>query len=597
MAEWGAPALTAHRTPRTAQCERSELLWCLGWGSVVMAATLLPYLFVMGIAPAGSTFSGFMWNPDDHCVYMAWMQQAARGHFFMRNLFTGDAQRGLYTNLFFWLLGTISGALHLPPPTVYHAARFLFGVSTLALAYRLGAFFTADVALRRLGFWLTALSAGFGWVPFFWNQKVSGPVDVWQPEAITFTCLYTNALFCVGLTLMLGIVCLLLLAERTGRARFAVGAGILGFLLANVHGYDVITLAAVWAAYLVVKGTQARRLPLPELGWAALAGVVALPAVGYDLYLFVAEPVFQKRVEVPTTSPAFWRYLLGYGLLIPLAVAGILSLTGLTGSDAGSLSPQDRSVDPVNPVKNSRSFVKDQRWLLPVWAVVGFAVPYLPASFQRKMVMGLHVPLALLASYGCALLAGALRQAGWSARPIGALLTALVALTSLSNVRYPIRDVSEAMVNQASTGLHPVFWPDTEHEAMRWLGDTTSERSVTLSSTITGCMIPAVAGRAVYAGHWGETPDFRNRFAEVWSFFRWDWSPAARAAYLRSRGITHVYLGQLERIIRRIPDPRRPGAPLPPPLDLSREPYLKRVYPAPGAPDPGPEGVVIYEVQ
>jgi hypothetical protein len=252
---------------------------------------------------------------------------------------------------------------------------------------------------------------------------------------------------------------------------------------------------------------------------------------------------------------------------------------------------------PVDPVKKPSARLTGQRWLLPVWAVVGFAVPYLSVSFQRKMVMGLHVALALLAAQGCAVVAVWLQRLGWRDRQIGALLTGLVVLTALSNVRYPIRDVGHAAVNQASTGIHPVFWPDSDYAAMRWLGDATDERSVFLSSTIIGCMIPAVAGRAVYAGHWGETPDFRSRFNEVWSFFRWDWSSQARAAYLRSRGITHVYFGQLERNIRRIPDPRQPAAPLPPPLDLSRETYLQRVYPPPGAPDPGPDGVVIFQVR
>ena len=31
------------------------------------------------------------------------------------------------------------------------------------------------------------------------------------------------------------------------------------------------------------------------------------------------------------------------------------------------------------------------------WAVVGIAVSYLPANFQRKLLMGAHLPLCLLA--------------------------------------------------------------------------------------------------------------------------------------------------------------------------------------------------------
>jgi hypothetical protein len=592
---------------------RQEWHWCAVWGCVVMAATLAPYLFVMGVAPPGHTFSGFMWNPDDHCVYLAWMAQARHGHFQMRNLFTGDPQEGLTIHLFFWSLGRIGALLNLPSPTVYHAARFLFGVTTLLLAYRLLAFFTPDRRTRRLGFWLVALSAGFGWVPYFWNLGSQGPVDVWQPEAITFASLYTNGLFCIGLTLMLGIVCLLLQASETRRKRFAVGAGVLGFLLANVHGYDVITLAAVWGAYLVTKAVVERRLPLFDLGMAAIAAILALPAVGYQLYVFKVDPVFSQRVEVPTTSPALWRYLLGYGLLLPLA--GVGAWRGLTsppcppprsgeGEGTASELSYPLSASGRGPGEGSS---RAAALLLPVWSVVGFVVPYLPVAFQRKMVMGLHIPLALLAAQGAVRLmerlvrreppteAGAKPVRAARFRPGAILLFGLVLLTALSNVRYPIRDVNKAVLNQASTGIHPVFWADSEYAAMRWLTDHVPESAVVLSSTVIGSMIPAVAGRAVYAGHWGETPRFTERFQEVYTFYRLAWPSAEREAFLRSRGITHVYLGPWEQNLRRVRNDRYPAPPTP--LDLSRESYLRRVYPAHGQPEPGPEGVRIYELR
>jgi arabinosyltransferase C len=539
-----------------------------------MGATLLPYLFVMAIAPPGSTFSGFMWNPDDQCVYLSWMEQARQGHFFLRNLFTNDEQRGISVHLFFWLLGRIGALTHLPGPTIYHAARILFGITTLMLAYRLHAFFTPDLGTRRLGFWMVSLSAGLGWLPFFWDYKGHGPVDVWQPEAITFASIYTNGLFCISLTLMLGIVILLLQAEVMGQARYALGAGITCFLLANIHGYDVITLAAVWGTYLLVKGIATRRVPWRDLGMAGIAAAVAFPAAAYQYYVFSVDPVFSKRVEVATTSPGFWRYLLGYGLLLPLAAMG--AWKGRAGVG-----------------------------FLIVWSVVGFAVPYLPVSFQRKMVMGLHFPLALLAAEGAMALVSRFAAGKLDTKPDGtktparrismqsAILFLLVAFTSGSNVRYVIRDVEKAVQNQASTGIHPVFWPDREYAAMRWMAANTPDRSVVLASTAIGSVIPAIAGRTVYAGHWGETPRFAEKFQEIYAFYRLDWPPAQRERFLRQRGITHVYVGSWEQNIRRVTDARLPAPPGP--LDLSREPYLTRIYPAPGAPDP--DGVVIYALK
>src|SRR5262249_19348159 len=46
-----------------------------------------------------------------------------------------------------------------------------------------------------------------------------------------------------------------------------------------------------------------------------------------------------------------------------------------------------------------------QRLMPVVWGAVGFVLPYLPFTFQRKLVMGLHLPLAFLAAVGAVALA------------------------------------------------------------------------------------------------------------------------------------------------------------------------------------------------
>src|SRR5438046_491079 len=74
---------------------RREWRWCLGAAAVVMALTCLPYLWLWRMTPPGLQFLGFPVGPDDQCVYLAWMRQAADGHFFLRSLWTNDPQRGL----------------------------------------------------------------------------------------------------------------------------------------------------------------------------------------------------------------------------------------------------------------------------------------------------------------------------------------------------------------------------------------------------------------------------------------------------------------------------------------------------------------------
>ena len=56
---------------------RAELRWAVTWGLVVMLITCAPYLYVATLAPPGTCFSGLLFEADDHCVYLAWEQQAA----------------------------------------------------------------------------------------------------------------------------------------------------------------------------------------------------------------------------------------------------------------------------------------------------------------------------------------------------------------------------------------------------------------------------------------------------------------------------------------------------------------------------------------
>jgi hypothetical protein len=517
----------------------AERRWAWGCALAVMAIVSLPYLLLWAIQPPGASFWGFVQNPDDHCVYLAWMRQAWQGQLFFENLFTTDPQRGLTINLFFWLLGSLARLVHLPLALVYHLARVGFGALLLVLVYHLAAFFTESRLTRRAAFGFAALSAGLGWL--FWPPpraySMAYPVDTWQPEAITFLSLYANALFCAGMAAMVGLFLCLLQAQRTGKRGYVVGAGVLGFLLGNFHSYDVIAMTVVWVSYLLATSLSTRRLPLIELRQALLVALIALPSVAYQYYLLQTDPVFQARAAVPTRSPALHLYLLGYGLLLPLAVVGARRLL------------------------RSPSVPRPAVFFPIVWAVVGLAVAYLPTPFQRKLVEGLHLPVALLAAFGAVALAERVAHARWRALAVAASLL----LTVPTNFRFVARDWTTAVnQNVGSTGLHPVFWPQEDMEAMSRLDDWVSRSSVVQALPMTSCLIPSMSGRRVWCGHWGETPDFTHKFRETLRFFDASTSSDWRRQFLARTGVTHVFVGAAERAA---------GG-----ESLAREPFLRPVH-------------------
>ena len=465
--------------------ERSELRWVILWAVAIVLLASVPYLYGMRAAPSGFRFLGLTQNIDDGAVYLSWTRQVADGHFFTRNLFTNDAQSGRQINILFLLMGGFARLTGVSCLAAYHIFRVLLGIGLLYMIYRFAALSLTERRERLLLIPLVGLSSGIGWlIP---NVRAPiGSVDVWQPEAITFLSIYLNPLFLAGLILMLASFHTLLLAEKTGRARYAVGAGVCLLLLGNVHSYDVLTVACVWAAYAVVRAVMDRRLPGRTIALSLLAALIAFPAIAYQIYIYRIDEVFRLRANTPTPSPPIWSFFEGYGFVLLAAIAGA----------ALWLSA------------NRKSKISNPKSLLIVWAVVGFAVPYIPIAQQRKLIMGLHIPLCILAVVAISYAAKRL-----NAFYAVCLCAAVVLLTFQSNARFLTLDLTLLSRSRTVTRYTPFMSAD-QIGAMEFLGRHTRPGDTILCSPQLALFVPAYADRQVYYGHWSETPDYEAKLAE-----------------------------------------------------------------------------------
>ncbi|HZO87128.1 MAG TPA: hypothetical protein VFB38_02225 [Chthonomonadaceae bacterium] len=592
-----------------------ERAWAWGIAALTMLITMVPYLIGASMAE-GRVFMWLGYNLDDSCVYLSWMRQAANGSCRALNLFTTAPQHGMALNPLFLALGRIAGGTGLPLLAVYHGARMLFGLALLALVWELILQTISDARARRLAFLFVCFSSGLGWLPLWWETPpLPTPVDKWQPEAITFLSLYLSPLFAFSMALQVGMVVLLLQGERMGQARYAVAAGLCGFFLGLVHTYDIIPMTAIWFAYLLAQtgiflwrqaapSISPGTLPSHSSGSASwghlrdswlrglLAGVILAPAVLYIAYQLHTEAVFRARANVPTLSPALYWVLLGYGLTLILALAGI---------DALYQSEKASSSDPVHA-----------RWttdgkaacLLIVWAIVNIAVSYLPhTAFQRKMLQGAHFPIALLAGIGAAWL---LRRWRPSLTEPGFALAAtlLTALLCITNVRFLMREVNNFAINRSQTMIQRPYLQPGEIAALEWVAAHTpadaaiqplfwvasADHHLYVPDTSLACFTPGLIGRKVYCGHWGETPEFGKKLAELARFGLPRTTDAERLALLRKMKVRYLVFSQKapSDTAADILMPMFRGlAPLPP--------YLTHVYPDPNRGEINAEADV-YEV-
>jgi len=508
---------------------RSGRGFAFGVALAVMTVGMVPYLYgwsMVGARPGLGVFSWCTFNATDNCVYFSWLRQAAEGRFFQRSLFTTAAQSGRHLNLFFLLLGNVARITGAPLALVYQGGRIVVGIAFLRAVWWLIGLVVAGERTRRVCFLVVCLSSGLGWLPGLWEQGFNGPVDVWQPEAVTFLSLELFPLFAVSLLLMVGALGWLLVAERTGSRRAAVNAGLCGLLLGNVHTYDVITVLAVWGAYRAVRTMRERRVDARAWSGAVLAGAIAAPSTVYMTYLAGTDAVFAHRIGMDTPSAPLAMCVLGFGLVFCLAVVAAAGRR-----DDGWVS-------------------RDARLFLVVWAVVNVAVAYVPVPFQRKMLMGAHIPLAILA--GVALDDFLVRLARGSTPRYAVALALSLALLFATNARFmaktmgsmtrhdePVRYYVYAGEAAALEWIRVHVTPGVPVQPLPWVTGMLEPVDHTLA-----CMTPGATGHPVDAGHWAESPDFARAIGAWARFVAPDASDDERRALLRRTGVRYLVFSQ-----------------------------------------------------
>jgi len=574
------------------------LLWCL----VVVALTAVPYAIAVASAGPDRQFAGFIWGVDDGNAYISWVRQASEGQVLLSNPYTTWPQNPHFFHVFLLALGLVSRVSGLSALSVFVGSRYVCGMLCLVAFYWLMAQLAASRRVRFAALALASMSSGLGWVIVMMGQRGRllpglsvNPMDVadgWQaqPEALVFTSVLLNPLFSLSLALVCLIAgCFAHLPAAKGNG-VAIGTGLLLLLLGNVHGYDLFALHGtliVWLGCNVLGGRMTLRRAAQQYGIILL---VSAASVVWAVYGAKADPAYAEKVNTPTLSRPPIDIALGYGIVLLLAVGGawaalgggsrarrrntyllsaLLALGALglgiqIGFGDGHLASMVTFALPVLAIVAviGRRDLDDDRWrfLLPVvWAVCGAAVLYLPVSFQRKAIEGLHLPLCALGGVALVALIGTrgatVRWGAVSYSTRVALAAAIVLATVPSNVLFVADCMNHVSANNR-TLLHvlapPLYLSNAEVDAMGWLAGHTSQSDIVLSSSLTGSHIPTRAPCTVVAGHWAETLEFAERYAPLTlKFYAWDSAPAQREALIAISGANYVWWGPQERLLRQ----------------------------------------------
>lgn len=561
--------------PEAKHRTQKERGYVLAFAIGAALVSVLPYIYGLLAAPAGSSYQGFQWAADDHFVYSAWMRQAMEGRLLMDNRFAVDAQPGLTIHVFFFALGLLAKVTGIP--LAMAVGKMGFSALFVILAHKLIQRITTDTYTTKLALAITVLGGGIGFLvwenfgpelerpsPFqslLATLKVPGvPNDVWQPEAFVFPSMLTNALFMVSLCLILGVFLSFLDSKNSWKS--VLPGFICMALLMNIHSYDVLLVAMVMVGFLAMQ--LARREATTQ--WvirAVVIGLGAVPPALWFMHVLQNDKVFQERAATPTYTPNFKVMLFGYILMIGLAAFALLKpeikadRKRLAGAGLFLILVLGMYVAAPPPGAPAGYFMSLPVWvgvfalacisaallatpsvaanLVISWGTIGLVAPYFPSLFERKLTMGLSIPWAILAAFGIAALT---LPRDRSKRNMITVLTILV--LSGSSLRWFFREIELAKLNVSNTTLHSVYLSRDIQSILDYLNKEGLAAKRTVVMALPGVaqkdqeavdtfrepivldvnpVLSGFAGVYSYAGHWSETPDYvtrRNESTEIY---------------------------------------------------------------------------------
>ncbi len=560
-------------------------LFALATVIIVLIPAVLGYVS----PPPGSRYLGYQYNLDDHMVYSAWMRQAMDGRFLFEDRFTTDPQPGLTAHLYFWTLGQFGRIL--PISVVATVARALLSGLFVLLLGRLIQRFKLTTYSSKLAVTLTVVGGGFGflvWQNFgvdidggggsLWQALSFGhlPVDVWQPEAFVFPSMLTNSLFMASLCLLLYALECVWLARDSWKP--VAGGAVAMLALMNIHSYDVVIWTAI-AGFLLAGALATRQATWAWAGRVAVIGAGAIPSALWFVHVLQSDPVFQARAATLTYSPTFRAMLmgvlpcLGLGLLAlapkrgsggrhwtgTLALAGLVVVFAVFSAAQGdkywlSWAAWAGATAAALGVAALVAQVRPNVMLVSGWACATLILPFLPELFQRKLMMGMVIPWAILAAIG---LERVLAKVDRGARNM--VSTLFILLISATSIRWIIREVNLIRLNVSNTTVHSVFVSRDANRIIAHLEGLGKTRKVIVAmpgvpysqpdqpQSFQTPYIPdlnpiltGLTGAYTYAGHWSETPQYNRRRSELTRLYVGTDSLEERRAFLERIGADYV---------------------------------------------------------
>jgi hypothetical protein len=486
------------QTLRSVYVSTAEWRWVIVISGLLVALTLVPYAWALARNETNESwhFMGMLSNPKDGATYLSKIEQGRDGSWLFQLRYTPEAHAGAGFHTFYLFLGHLARLTSLSSLLIFHLARVATSFVMFLSFYQLAATIWVRMRPRRLFFTLLAVGSGLGWLLLLFDSKALA-ADMNIPEAFPFYAAYTNPHFPLSIACLTLIAATYLVVFRRGyTAEPNVENGglallLLSILLALIQPTALLPIGGALVLYVLVRYYLTRKIPVHELRWASMLWLPTIPFAMYDAAVFHFNHImgeFNQQNQTP--SPALYLYLFGYGLLLLVAIPGL--------------------------VRAVRRFERDGDQLMLLWFVVNVIGLYAPFNLQRRLSMGLIIPLVYfdvraLEDYWFYKVAD-----NWRAPAMIALIVFIVP-TNVLVLGIPLFGAVADPQSGLSSGmlLQTDYW-----NTFQWLRDSGEPNAVVLASPNVSMWVPAYTAEVVVYGHPLETVPSETRLTEVEAWYR-----------------------------------------------------------------------------
>jgi hypothetical protein len=487
------------QTLRSVDISKIEWRWVIIISGFLVALTLVPYAWALASNQADDDwqFLGMLANAQDGATYLAKIQQGERGRWLFTLRHTPEIHDGAGFHTFYILLGHIARITGLSGRVVFHLARVATSFFMFLSFYQLGATIWVRLRPRRLFFTFLSVGSGLGWLWLLLAGAEKIPPDMLFPEAFPFFAAYANPHFPLSIACLSLIASIFIVVFRRGFNQIPTADNgglalfLMSMLLALIQPTVLVPISSALVLYVGVRYYLTRETPYHELRWASMLWLPVIPFMFYDYAVFRFNDIMgQFNEQNITRSPAPYLYLVGYGLLLIVAIPGL--------------------------VRAVRRFERDGDQLMLLWFVINVIGLYAPFNLQRRLSMGLIIPLVYfdvraLEDYWFYRV-----PEKWRAPALIALIVFIVP-SNVLNLGIPLFGA----VFNTDSGLENGLLLETDYwNTFDWFRDNAADDAVVLASPNVSLWIPAYTNQLVVYGHPYETVPNDVRLEQVKTWYR-----------------------------------------------------------------------------